>query len=72
MRSVSGVVFEYLKEPVSAEIAAKSAEWVLLGQFGTLSDSLMFGDCGAIYYCIRRADLEARRFDRIHLTLQCG
>lgn len=55
-----------------AEIAAKSAEWVLLGQFGTLSDSLMFGDCGAIYYCIRRADLEARRFDRIHLTLQCG
>ncbi len=32
----------------------------------------MFGDCGCIYFYIRKEDLAARRFDRVHLCLQCG
>ncbi len=47
-------------------------KWVLLAQFGTLSDEVMFGDCGSIYFYIRREDLAARRFDRTHICLQCG
>lgn len=47
-------------------------DWTLLAQFGTLSDELMFGDCGCIYFYIRKDDLAARRFDRIYLCLQCG
>ena len=31
----------------------------------------MFGDCGRIYFYIRREDLLARRFDRAWLVLQC-
>ena len=32
----------------------------------------MFGDCGRVYFCIRKEDLAARRFDRVWLILQCG
>ena len=46
-------------------------EWTLLAQFGTLSDELMFGDCGRIYFYIRREDLAQRRFDRVWLIQQC-
>ncbi len=51
---------------------AAAREWVLLAQFGTLSDEVMFGDCGCIYFYIRKEDLSARRFDRVWLCLQCG
>ena len=47
-------------------------ECALLAQFGTLSDELMFGDCGCIYFYIRKDDLAAQRFDRVYLNLQCG
>ena len=33
---------------------------------------LMFGDCGYIYFWIRKEDLAARRFDKCWLILQCG
>ncbi|MGN0700170.1 MAG: DUF1963 domain-containing protein [Oscillospiraceae bacterium] len=32
----------------------------------------MFGDCGHIYFWIRKADLAARNFDNVWLILQCG
>jgi len=32
---------------------------------------LMFGDCGSIYFYIRKEDLAARRFDRVWLIQQC-
>ena len=31
----------------------------------------MFGDCGRIYFYIRREDLVQRRFDRVWLIQQC-
>ncbi len=55
-----------------AAIAADARNWTLLAQFGTLSDAIMFGDCGCIYFYIRKEDLAERRFDRIWLILQCG
>ena len=48
--------------------------WMLLFQLDIveLGDfELMFGDCGHIYFYIRKEDLAARRFDRIWLILQC-
>ena len=53
-------------------VRQRSADWVLLAQFGTLSDELMFGDCGSIYFHIRKVDLKNRHFGNIHLSLQCG
>lgn len=51
-------------------------EWRLLFQLDTVESKednfeLMFGDCGRIYFCIRKEDLLARRFDRVWLILQC-
>ncbi|MCI6583120.1 MAG: YwqG family protein [Oscillospiraceae bacterium] len=46
---------------------------------GTVTDEdndydyeLMFGDCGHIYFWIRKSDLKNRDFDNIWLVLQCG
>ncbi len=57
------------------DIREKAKEWMLLFQMGTVSTEgyeLMFGDCGYIYFWIRKEDLLARRFDRIWLILQCS
>lgn len=57
--------------------AAKDAslkDWRLLFQLDTVNDGgfeLMFGDCGRIYFYIRKEDLAARQFDRVWLILQC-
>ena len=61
-----------IDEETNREILAAQNEWVLLAQFGTLSDELMFGDCGSIYYYIRKDDLAEKRFDKAWLVLQCG
>lgn len=42
-------------------------EWLLLFQLDLVEKEdfeLMFGDCGCIYFYIRKEDLEARHFDR--------
>lgn len=49
-------------------------EWRLLFQLDTVEKDdfeLMFGDCGSIYFYIRKDDLKARRFDRVWMILQC-
>ncbi len=61
-----------INEEQKAAIEADKPSWILLAQFGTLSDDIMFGDCGCIYFYIRKEDLAAGRFDRVWLCLQCG
>ncbi|MCM1167532.1 MAG: YwqG family protein, partial [Ruminococcus sp.] len=49
-------------------------DWLLLFQLDTVRTDgfeLMFGDCGRIYFYIRRDDLAARDFDNVWLILQC-
>lgn len=56
------------------EIAEKAKDWMLLFQMSTIETDgyeLMFGDCGSIYFWIRKQDLEERRFDKAWLVLQC-
>lgn len=48
--------------------------WRLLFQLDTVNYKdfgLMFGDCGRIFFYIRKEDLAAKRFDRVWLMLQC-
>ncbi len=33
---------------------------------------MMWGDAGAIYFLMRRVDLEAGRFERAWFVFQCG
>lgn len=49
-------------------------EWMLLFQLGSVERDdfeLMFGDCGCIYFYIRKEDLAAKNFDRAWLIQQC-
>ncbi len=67
-----GKAYQNASQAQKAALAADARNWTLLAQFGTLSDEIMFGDCGCIYFYIRKQDLAARRFDRVWLCLQCG
>ena len=49
-------------------------EWILLFQMDTVEKDgfeLMFGDCGRIYFYIRKEDLRNRNFENVWLSLQC-
>jgi uncharacterized protein YwqG len=53
--------------------AAAAAQWELLLQLDTDERTdWMWGDCGRIYFWIRRQDLAERRFENAWLVLQCG
>lgn len=75
-RGIDGDVQEELSEEEEAELVRNAADrWVLLFQMGTVADEdteLMYGDCGLIYFWIRKEDLAARNFDHVRLILQCG
>ena len=48
--------------------------WQLLFQLDTVAEggfTLMFGDCGRIYFYLPKEDLLQRRFDRAWVILQC-
>ena len=61
-----------LPNKLRKDIKQKANDWVLLAQFGTISEEIMFGDCGCIYFYIRKQDLANLNFENIHLCLQCG
>lgn len=75
-RDIEGDVHAQRSEEENADPVETSVDrWVLLLQMGTVTDEdteLMYGDCGLIYFWIRKEDLAARNFDRVHLILQCG
>lgn len=64
-----------IPEEVWQEIGETSLDnWQLLFQLNTVNCGefeLMFGDCGSIYFYIRKEDLASRRFDRTWFILQC-
>ena len=63
-----------IPEEEKKDILEKSKDWTLLFQLSTVSDGdfkLMFGDCGNIYFWIRKSDLADCRFEDCWLILQC-
>ena len=70
-----GKSFKALSESEKSDIFEKGREWVMLFQMGTVEDGdyeLMFGDCGHIYFWIRKQDLLECNFDGAWLIQQCG
>jgi hypothetical protein len=54
-------------------LTEEADQWLLLAQFDSEDQAgMMWGDCGALYWLIRRDDLVARRFDRTMFTWQCS
>ena len=67
--------FAKIPENVKLEIKEKSTDWMLLFQMGTIEtgdSEIMFGDCGHIYFWIRKQDLQALDFENVWLILQCS
>lgn len=63
-----------LSDEQKEQLLFDSNEWVLLFQMSTVTDGdyeLMFGDCGSIYFYIKKKDLRERNFDNVWLILQC-
>ena len=59
-------------DPRAADLAEDADQWELLLQIDTDDNvGMQWGDCGRIYYLIRRDDLVARHFDDVWLALQC-
>ncbi|MBQ4363415.1 MAG: DUF1963 domain-containing protein, partial [Oscillospiraceae bacterium] len=70
-----GKTYKALSDSEKADINEKGKEWIMLFQMGTVEDGdyeLMFGDCGHIYYWIRKQDLLECNFDGAWLIQQCG
>jgi uncharacterized protein YwqG len=61
------------QDPRLPEFRKHAREWRLLLQVPSAeSAGMMWGDLGCLYYWIRNDDLDARRFDRCRMILQCG
>jgi len=64
---------DYLEDPRVEQLAADYDRWVLLLQLDSDGKpGMMWGDCGRLFFWIRREDLAARRFDKNWMVLQCG
>ena len=59
-------------DPRAKELAKTAGQWCLLLQI-TADDKaeMLWGDVGTAYFWIRESDLEARRFERVELIVQC-
>lgn len=66
--------YKMISHAEKADITDKAKDWILLFQMSTIESEdyeLMFGDCGSIYFWIRKEDLKERNFDKVWLVLQC-
>ena len=66
--------YQNTPKEVAADIQEKAKEWILLLQLSTIEKDgfeFMFGDCGMLYYYIKKEDLAARRFENMWFSLQC-
>lgn len=64
-----------IPEEEKQDINEKAKDWMLLFQMGNVESDhyeLMFGDCGHIYFWIKKEDLKAKEFNKIWMILQCS
>lgn len=60
---------------LTVEINKCAPQWTMLLQLSTVSAGdfeYMFGDCGMLYFFIKKTDLLDKRFDRALFAVQCG
>ncbi len=59
---------------VRADVKKGAGNWTLLLQLSTITKGdyeWMFGDGGMLYFYIKKDDLAAKRFDKMHFSVQC-
>jgi uncharacterized protein YwqG len=60
-------------DPRAKELEAGARDWQVLLQVDTHEDAgMMWGDCGRLYFWIRKDDLINRNFDATWMILQCS
>lgn len=67
--------YQNTSEDEEASIQRGAKDWILLLQLTTLEKGdweWMWGDCGMLYFYIKRQDLAARHFENAWFSLQCG
>jgi uncharacterized protein YwqG len=67
--------YENTSDEEAIDIRNRAKEWTLLLQLSTITTEdfeWMFGDCGMLYYYIKKSDLAERRFENSWFSLQCG
>ncbi len=60
---------------IAKALVTNRQDWVLLAQISSIMSEefeLMFGDCGSIYFYIKKDDLKNKKFNNNWLILQCG
>lgn len=67
--------YEKISENDEASIQESARDWTLLLQLSTIEKDgfeLMWGDCGMLYFYVRKQDLKEKRFENAWFSLQCG
>jgi len=60
--------------PQALALEAGAEDWLLLLQVDSYNDEsgMMWGDCGMLYFWIRRQDVAGRDFSKVWMVLQCS
>lgn len=67
--------YQNIPDEVETDINNKAKDWVLLLQLQTITKDdfeWMFGDCGMLYYYIKKEDLANHQFEKGWFCVQCG
>lgn len=67
--------YEATPAEIKEIINQRASDWTLLMQIGTVETAdfeWMFGDCGMLYFYIRKDDLAAKNFENTEFSVQCG
>lgn len=61
------------EDPRAASLASGAGEWLLLFQLDSDDNtSMIWGDCGRLFFWITKESLSAARFERSWMILQCS
>ena len=67
--------YQNTPDEVEADINNKSKEWTLLLQLQTITKDnfmWMYGDCGMLYYYVKKEDMAKHQLDNGWFCVQCG
>ena len=70
-----GESYQNTPDGVEEDILKHAGDWMLLCQLSTITKGdfeFMFGDCGMLYFYIRKESLAAMNFNDLHFSVQCG
>jgi uncharacterized protein YwqG len=60
------------RDPRAKDLENGRVDWILLLQIDSNEETFMWGDCGKLYFWIKKDDLSNLNFDDVWMILQCG